>query len=124
MSDQLSTQKGARDSALEDVYRQVANYAVTRVEDELTRTEDGRAEQSGVIDPRVQIDRVTRQLSVHAVNSLSPEAWRFEQWANKGERKTFYTAFVQASVPADSFDRSVDLLESWRESNQQMDEAQ
>lgn len=121
MSDQFSTQKGARDSALEDVYRQVANYATTRVEDELARSERGQANQSGVIDPTVQIERVTRQLSVHAVNSLSPVDWRFEQWANKGEQNSFYTAFVRAAVPADSFDRTIDLLEGWREDNGEPD---
>jgi hypothetical protein len=102
MSNRHSTQKGARDAAMDDARRQIANYLSSEVEDTVKRTEKGTNTQSGVQDPKQGLSRITNQLSVHAVNSMTVDAWRFEQWFDSGIEKTFFNAFVRASVSTDS----------------------
>lgn len=104
MSNRHSTQKGARDAALDDARRQVANYATTEVEDVVTRMEEGGSLQSDIQDPMQNLKRVTTQVSVHALSKMKPVDWRFEQWGDKKKGKTFFQAFVRTSVPDSSFD--------------------
>lgn len=114
MSNRHSTQKGARDAAMDDARRQIANYASAEVEDVVKRIEKGGALQSDVQDPMQRLERVTTQVSVHAVSEMKPEDWRFEQWAN-GEETTFFQAFVRASVPKSIFEvEETDILASLR----------
>tara|TARA_B100000749_G_scaffold275056_1_gene260156 strand:+ start:729 stop:1208 length:480 start_codon:yes stop_codon:yes gene_type:complete len=102
MSNRHSTQKGARDAAMDDARRQIANYISSQVEDKVERIESGANTQSGVQDPVQELNRITRQLSVHSVNSMAVENSRFEQWLESRTGKTFFNAFVQASVSLNS----------------------
>lgn len=102
MSNRHSTQRGARDAAMDDARRQIANYFSSQVEDKVERIESGANTQSGVQDPVQELSRITHQLSVHAVNSMTVDSSRFEQWLDSRTGKTFFNAFVQASVPKDS----------------------
>jgi len=104
MSNRHSTQKGARDAAMDDARRQIANYASTEVEDVVKRMEEGGALQSDIQDPMQKLSRVTTQVSVHAVSEMKPEDWRFEQWSDTSKGKTFFQAFVRTSVPMQSFE--------------------
>lgn len=104
MSNRHSTQKGARDAALDDARRQIANYASTEVEDIVKRMEEGGDIQSNIQDPMQKLSRVTTQVSVHAMKQMKPEDWRFEQWSDTGKGKTFFQAFVRASVPQSTFE--------------------
>jgi|AntRauTorcE11898_2_1112593.scaffolds.fasta_scaffold30969_2 hypothetical protein len=104
MSNRHSTQKGARDAAMDDARRQIANYASTEVEDVVKRMEKGGDLQSNMQDPMQRLDRVTTQVSVHAVSEMKPEDWRFEQWTNDEQGTTFFQAFVRASVPQRIFE--------------------
>lgn len=104
MSNRHSTQKGARDAALDDARRQIANYASVEIEDVVKRMEDGGAVQSDIQDPMQKLSRVTTQVSTHAVSEMKPDDWRFEQWSDDKKGKTFYQAFVRASVPESIFD--------------------
>ena len=87
---------------MDDARRQIANYLSSEVEDTVKRTEEGTNPQSGVQDPLQGLSRITNQLSVHAVNSMTVDVWRFEQWFDSGAEKTFFNAFVRASVSTDS----------------------
>lgn len=102
MSNRHSTQKGARDAAMDDARRQIANYFSSQVEDKVERIESGANTQSGIQDPVQELNRITRQLSVHAVNSMTVENSRFEQWLDSRTGKTFFNAFVQATMPMNS----------------------
>lgn len=104
MSNRHSTQKGARDAAMDDARRQIANYASTEVEDVVKRMEEGGDLQSGIQDPMQKLSRVTTQVSVHAVSEMKPEDWRFEQWRVDAKGKTFFQAFVRTSVPMGIFE--------------------
>ncbi|WP_417544208.1 hypothetical protein [Marinobacter sp.] len=103
MSNRHSTQKGARDAAMDDARRQVANYATTEVEDVVTRMDKGGSLQSDIQDPMQKLERVTTQVSVHALSKMKPVDWRFEQWGDKKRGKTFFQAFVRTSVPESTF---------------------
>lgn len=103
MSNRHSTQKGARDAALDDARRHIANYATTQIEDVVTRIEEGGSLQSDIQDPMQKLKRVTTQVSVHALSKMKPVDWRFEQWGDKTKGKTFFQAFVRASVPESTF---------------------
>lgn len=102
MSNRHSTQKGARDAAIDDARRQIANYFSSQVEDKVERIESGAKAQSGIQDPVQELNRITRQLSVHAVNAMAVENSRFEQWLDSRTGKTFFNAFVQATMPMNS----------------------
>lgn len=104
MSNRHSTQKGARDAAMDDARRQIANYASTEVEDVVKRMEEGGDLQSNVQDPMQKLSRVTTQVSVHAVSEMKPEDWRFEQWGDESKGETFFQAFVRTSVPMSVFE--------------------
>jgi hypothetical protein len=102
MSNRHSTQKGARDAAMDDARRQIANYFSSQVEDKVERIESGANTQSGVQDPVQELNRITQQLSVHAVNSMTVENSRFEQWLDSRTGQTFFNAFVQAAMTMNS----------------------
>lgn len=104
MSNRHSTQKGARDAAMDDARRQIANYASTEVEDVVKRMEEGGDLQSNIQDPMQSLDRVTTQVSVHAVSEMKPEDWRFEQWSDDSKGKKFFQAFVRTTVPMGIFE--------------------
>ena len=104
MSNRHSTQKGARDAAMDDARRQIANYASAEVEDVVKRIEKGGDLQSNMQDPMQRLERVTTQVSVHAVSEMKPEDWRFEQWTNDAQATKFFQAFVRVSVPKETFD--------------------
>jgi hypothetical protein len=89
---------------MDDARRQIANYASTEVEDVVKRMEKGGDLQSNMQDPMQRLDRVTTQVSVHAVSEMKPEDWRFEQWTNDEQGTTFFQAFVRASVPQRIFE--------------------
>ena len=112
MSSYHSTQKGARDAALDDARRQVANYASTEVKDVVTRMEKGGSLQGDIQDPMQKLERVTTQVSVHALSKMKPVDWRFEQWGDKKDGKTFFQAFVRTSVPESTFDVQEDEIVS------------
>ncbi len=103
MSNRHSTQRGARDAAMDDARRQIANYLSSQIEDTVERMESGGDVQSRVQDPKQELNRLTRQVSIQAVNGMRVEEWRFEQWLDTDKRQSFYQAFVRASVSTDSF---------------------
>ncbi|WP_417521068.1 hypothetical protein [Marinobacter sp.] len=87
---------------MDDARRQIANYFSSQVEDKVERIESGANTQSGVQDPVQELNRITLQLSVHGVNSMTVDNSRFEQWLDSRTGKTFFNAFVQAAMPMNS----------------------
>lgn len=104
MSNRHSTQRGARDAAMSDVRRLITQYSETQVEDQVTTTERGSGLQDGIQNPTVTREVVTREMAGLAIQKMTPEQWRFEQWKNEATGETFFTAFVMTTVPAAVFE--------------------
>ena len=97
-SNRHSTQRGARDAALTDVRRAIAQHAETVVNDIATTTEAGGTVQDGIQNPVINRKVETTEIASLAVTRMNPEEWRFEQWKETGSNRTFYVAFVKANV--------------------------
>ena len=104
MSDQHATQRGARDAALTDARRMITQHARTQVEDLIETREFSENAQAEIQNPEIIRERVTQELSEHAVQRMTHDQWRYEQWANEAGGASFFTAFVEVSVEGDSFD--------------------
>lgn len=102
-SNRHSTQRGARDAALTDVRRAIAQHAETVVDDIATTTEAGGTVQDGIQNPMINRKVETTEVASLAVTRMKPTEWRFEQWKETGSNRTFYVAFVKAEVAGDIF---------------------
>jgi len=104
ISNRHSTQRGARDAALTDARRTIAQHASTLVDDITTSTEAGGTVQDGIQNPMINRKVQTTEVASLAVNQMKPIVWRYEQWKETGSTKTFYVAFVKAEVDGAIFD--------------------
>lgn len=103
-SNRHSTQRGARDAALTDVRRAIAQHAETMVSDSATTTEAGGTVQDGIQNPMINRKVETTEIASLAVTRMKPTQWRFEQWKETGTNRTFYVAFVKAEVAGGIFE--------------------
>src|SRR5690554_4365203 len=103
-SNRHSTQRGARDAALTDVRRAIAQHAETVVDNVASTTEAGGTVQDGIQNLMINRKVETTEVASLAVTRMEPTEWRFEQWKETGSNRTFYVAFVKAAVAGSVFE--------------------
>lgn len=104
ISDRHSTQRGARDAALTDARGNISEYVETRVETKLESEEVSQNLRDEIENAEITTERVTREVSEHAVQGMEQREWRYEQWGDPKDDETYFMAFTLVEVDAESLE--------------------
>lgn len=104
ISDRHSTQRGARDAALSDARRNITQYVKTEVETQMESEEVSQNLRDKIENAEITTERVTREVSAHAVREMEQVEWRYEQWGDPEEGETYFMAFTLVEVGDESLE--------------------
>lgn len=104
ISDRHSTQRGARDAALTDARRNVTQYVETQIKTEMESEEVSQNLRDEIENSEITTERITREVSRHAVRGMNQLEWRYEQWGDPKEEDAYFMAFTLVEVGADALE--------------------
>lgn len=106
MSDKFSTEKYARDDAMQAARKKAVQYSSARVKDMVQNAVEQSGLASDIFDPlRVQRDYET-QLSQGGISKLKSRSLYIEKWPDSAQT-VYFRAFVLAEIPKSVLDESL-----------------
>lgn len=109
VSDRCESEQQARDKALENAIRQVAQYAGVDVQRKVSKTINSSSLSSQIYDPRIVRRDVETQVAKAVARSVKATRWYLLKFAKTENGKSVYSykAKVLANVPQQELRRSI-----------------